>query len=68
MTAKGTLTQCIEDMEIEFEDGKKTMIFIKDVYYTSLLGEEIYIIDRSHQSLKIDNNLFKKHFKIITNG
>lgn len=66
MTAKGTLTECIEDMEIEFEDGRN-MIFISGVYYTSLLGEKIYVIDRSHQNIELNNNIFKKHFKIITN-
>lgn len=67
MTSKGILVECIEDMEIEFED-KNTMLFNKGIYYLSLIEDEIYIVDRLHKSIKIENNLFKKHFKIVTNG
>ena len=64
MTAKGTLTECIEDMEIHVEDTEETLVFFKDILYTALISDEIYIIDRSHKNIKINNALFKRHFRI----
>lgn len=71
MTGKGILVRCIEDMEIDTtgeSDFKSDITFIKDILYTALIGEEIYVIDRNHKNQKLTISFFEKHFKILTNG
>jgi hypothetical protein len=60
MTGIGQLVECKEDMEITNLD----INFHKGVYYTALLEDEIYVIDRKHKNIKLPNNIFKKHFKL----
>ena len=61
MTSKGILVECVEDMEIVNLD----INFYKDVYYTALIENKIFIIDRQHKNIEITKKLFKKHFYII---
>ena len=60
MTGIGKLVKCKEDIEITNLD----INFYKGVYYTALIEEEIYVIDRNHKSIKLTNNIFNKHFKL----
>lgn len=71
MTSIGKLVECIEDAEITVEriegnEPKHTEInFYKDIYYTALIEDEIYVIDRNHQNIKVSVEFFKKHFKLV---
>lgn len=60
MTAIGKLVQCQEDMEITNLD----INFKEGIYYTALLTDNIYIIDRKHKNIELTQELFTKHFKI----
>lgn len=60
MKGLGKLVECVEDIEIENLD----INFYQGILYTALLEEEIYVIDRSHKSIKLENNIFKRHFKL----
>jgi hypothetical protein len=60
MTGIGQLVKCKEDIEII----NLNVNFYKGVFYTALMGQEIYVIDRLHKNIKIPNSIFKKHFKL----
>lgn len=61
MTARGTLVECKEEMEIVNLD----MHFIEGKYYLVLIEDKIFIVDRQHKNIELTEDLFKKHFKII---
>ena len=60
MTGIGQLVKCKEDIEIT----NLNIHFYKGIYYTALIEEEIYVIDRQHKNIKLPINIFKKHFKL----
>ena len=60
MTGVGQLVKCKEDMEIT----NLNVNFYKGILYTALIGENIYVIDREHNNIKLTNNIFNKHFKL----
>lgn len=55
-----TLIKCVEDIEITNLNAE----FYKDFFYNALLNKNYYIIDRNHQPILIEKNIFEKHFKI----
>ena len=61
MTSIGRLVECIEDIEIVNLD----INFYKGILYTALIEHTIYVIDRNHNNIELDKNIFEKHFKII---
>lgn len=61
MTAIGLLVECKEDMEIINLD----INFYKDIFYTALIEDKIFVIDRQHKNIELTKKLFKKHFNII---
>lgn len=61
MTAIGLLVECKEDMEIINLD----INFYKDIFYTALIEDKIFVIDRQHKNIELTKQLFKKHFNII---
>lgn len=60
MTGVGELVECTEDIEITNLDVN----FYKGIFYTALIGEDIYVIDREHKNIKLTNKIFNKHFKL----
>ena len=59
MTGIGKLVECREDLEVVNLD----INFYEDIYYTALIGDKIYVIDRNHKSIEVSKDIFKKHFK-----
>lgn len=60
MIGIGRLVKCKEDIEIT----NLNINFYKGVYYTALIEEEIYVIDREHKNIKLPIKIFKKHFNL----
>jgi hypothetical protein len=60
MTGIGKLVKCKEDIEIT----NLSISFYKGVYYTALIEDEIYLIDRNHKNIKLTKEIFKRHFKL----
>lgn len=60
MRGLGKLVECKKDIEIT----NLNINFYKGLYYTALIEDDIYVIDRNHKNIKLPINIFKKHFKL----
>lgn len=69
MIGKGFLVKCKEDMEVykELPNKRVEVVFFKyDTLYTAINDKnEIAVIDRSSRNVRINLELFNRHFNLI---
>lgn len=70
MKGIGFKVLCKEEMEVykELPKGRKceVVLFNPDIFYLAINeGSTIAVIDRNSRNIKLDFDLFNRHFKIV---